>query len=121
MNIDFKNLKKFQEARFIHLIKTDNETFERLKPIRDNLDDYYHIDEITEVNEYQIARVRRKKDATEWYYACFINYKALNIMASSFDEALLTCINYKMHRNTSAVHYIQKMLDMSYEPEIIQD
>lgn len=115
---DFKNLNTFQEVRINAILDESKEKSERERPIRNYLDEYYYIEYISEVNDYQIAKIRRKKDAKEWMYATFINYKPLNEMGMTFDQAVLICLNYKYQKNGHAVVYIEKMIDANFEYEL---
>lgn len=118
---DFKKLNIFQENQINNILDQHKEKDSRLKPIRDYLEKYYYTEEITEMNNYQIAKVRRKKNAEEWLYAAFIDYTPTNEMASSFDVAVLICLSYKYDNNRSdAVVYIERILNMEYGIEKVE-
>lgn len=118
---DFKNLSVFKENQINHILDQYKEKDDRLKPIRDYLEKNYYTEEITEMNNYQIAKVRRKTNAKEWLYATFIDYKTTNEMSSSFDTAVLACLSYKYDgRQSGAVTYIERILGMQYEVEEIE-
>lgn len=118
--MDFKNLNVLQETIINSILDEDKERQIRQKPIRDYLKNYF-ITEISEVNNYQIAKIRRKNvtEAKEWMYAAFIDYKPLNEMGMTFDQAVLICLNYKYQMNGHAVGYIEKMIDANFEYEMI--
>lgn len=118
---DFKNLSVFQERQINNILDQYKEKDSRLKPIRDYLEKYYYTEEITEMNNYQIAKVRRKTGAKEWLYATFIDYAPTSEMASSFDAAVLICLSYKYDRRRSdAVTYISRILNMEDTIEEIE-
>jgi hypothetical protein len=116
--IDLKNLNLVQETYINGLLSENKKRETRLKPIRELLKQYY-IENIWELNDLQIVKVKSRNDK-EWYYATFINYKSLNEFAFSFDQALLICLAYKYDNNRSdAVAYMSRMLNMKNEPEEI--
>lgn len=116
---DFKNLNIFQENQINAILDANKEKSTRLKSIRDTLSDYY-IDEITEMNDYQIAKIRRR-NGKEWYYATFLNYKSLHEFAMTFDQAVLICLSYKYDNNRSdAAGYIARLLNVNFYPEEIE-
>lgn len=118
---DFKNLSVFHENVINGILDRSKEKEERLKPVRQRLEKYYYIEEITEVNNYQIAKVRRKNNAGEWLYAAFIDYESTNEMAYSFDAAVLICLCYKYDgKQSGAAHYIERILGMEYEIEKVE-
>ena len=118
--IDFKNLNIVQENQIRGLIESNKGRQNRLKPIRSFLEDRYFVDSITEINDYQIAKVRRKSGAQEWLYPVFLNYKSLHEMAMTFDQAVLICLAYKYDGNSSdSVTYIERILNARFMPEEI--
>lgn len=121
---DFKNLNLVQETQYNHILDENKERDTRLKPITEYLSKHYTIEDITEMNEYQIAKVRRKKNSSnvdEWLYPTFINYKPLHEMAMTFDQAVLICLTYKYdNRRSDAVTYISRILNVNFVPEGIQ-
>lgn len=118
---DFKNLNVVQEAQYNHILDENKARDLRLKPITEYLSKHYIIEEITEMNDYQIAKVKRKQNASEWLYPTFINYKPLHEMAMTFDQAVLICLSYKYdNRRTDATTYISRILNVDFVPEEIK-
>lgn len=119
---DFKNLNAFQEVQISNILDNNKERDVRIKPVKEYLDKNYIIEEITEMNDYQIAKVRRKSksDFDEWLYPTFFNYKPIHEMAMTFDQAVLICLSYKYNnRNTDAAMYLERILGVGYIPEEI--
>lgn len=118
---DFKNLNILQERQYNYILDENKEREERLKPITNYLSKSYIIEKITEMNDYQIAKVKRKQDAKEWYYVTFINYNPLYEMAMTFDQAVLICLSHKYDNNRSdAPLYIARILNVNFMPEEIK-
>ncbi|MDT0160339.1 MULTISPECIES: hypothetical protein [unclassified Bacillus (in: firmicutes)] len=118
---DFKNLNVVQEVQYNNILDKNKEREMRLKPITEYLSKHYTVEEITEMNDYQIAKVKRKDIAAEWLYPTFINYKPLHEMAMTFDQAVLICLSYKYdNRRTDAVTYISRILNVNFNPEEIE-
>lgn len=119
---DFKNLNTFQEVQINHILDTNKERDVRVKPIKEYLDKNYIVEEITDMNDYQIAKVRRKfkSDYNEWLYPTFFKYKPIHEMAMTFDQAVLICLSYKYNnRNTDAAMYLERILGVDFMPEEI--
>jgi hypothetical protein len=116
---DFKNLTTFQEIQINHIIDEHKNRQQRLKPIEEQLSDYYKVLEIWEVNDFQIAKIKRRAgDSKEILYSTFHNYKSLHEMASNFDQALLICLSHKYEGyNSQFPLYAAKMLNAKFEPE----
>ena len=118
---DFENLNAFQTIQINGILDANKERDARLKPIREYLKDNYLIEEITEVNNYQIAKIRRKRNGDEWYYATFIDYKPLHEMGMTFDQAVLICLSYKYdNRSSDAAGYIARILNVNFMPEEVE-
>ena len=118
---DFKNLNIVQETRYNHILDENKKRDQRLKPITEYLSKYYLIEDITEINDYQIAKVKRKDNPVEWLYPTFIDYKPLHEMAMTFDQAVLICLSYKYdNRSTEAATYISRILNVNFMPEEIK-
>ncbi|MFS0657401.1 hypothetical protein AB1L07_02085 [Niallia alba] len=120
---DFKNLNAFQEVQINHILDTNKERDNRLRSIRQYLEKSYIIEEITEMNDYQIAKIRRKSNSgiNEWLYSMFFNYNPIHEMAMTFDQAVLICLSYKYNnRNTDAALYLERILNASFMPEGIE-
>lgn len=119
---ELENLNAFQKVQINSILDENKERDVRLKPIRDYLNNNYIIEDITEVNDYQIAKVRNKRDAKEWLYPTFINYKPLHEMAMTFDQAVLICLSYKYDgRRSDAAGYIARILNANFNVEEVEE
>jgi hypothetical protein len=119
---DFKNLNAFQETQINHILDENKARDVRLRPINNELSNYI-VEEIWEMKDYQIAKVRRKQKSgniNEWLYATFIDYKPLHEMGMTFDQAILICLSYKYdNRRSDAATYMARILNVNFEPEQI--
>jgi hypothetical protein len=109
-----KNNENFvQDLKEDHSIANEYKVREdRLKPIKTALSSYM-VEEIWEMVDYQIAKVRTKNN--EIYYAPFLNYKILPKFAYTFDDALLLCLGYKYDNGRSdSLVYLRRLLNMNY-------
>lgn len=119
MERDFENLNAFKKIQYNHILDQNKARDTRLKPVREKLKSYYIIDEIWEVNDFQIVKIRRKRDeGKEVMYATFVNYESLNLLGMTFDQALLICLAFKYDGyNSQFPIYAARMLNAKFEPE----
>lgn len=118
---DFKNLTAYHEEQYNCILDKNKAKSMRLSPIYNYLEKNYLIEEITEVNDYQIAKVKRKKGAEEWLYPVFLDYRPLNEMAMTFDQAVLICLSSKYTGNSDTATYISRLLNANFHPETIEN
>lgn len=108
---DLKNFNRFQDKQINKILDDENKARDvRLRPIKNALSDYY-VEEIWEMIDYQIAKVRTKNK--DIFYAPFLNYKSLPKFAYTFDDAVLICLGYKYDGRSDSVIYVRRLLNMS--------
>lgn len=114
---DFTNLNVVQKAQINEALDEAKATWQRQKPITDYLDKRYNVLDISEIGDYQIAKIRQKKGDKEVYYACFIDYKPLNEMGMTLDQAVLICLASKYNAGEMFPTYAARMLNANFIPE----
>lgn len=109
---DVKNENEVQDKQMNDPLDDEHKTREiRLRPIKKALSNYY-VEEIWEMIDYQIAKVRSKNK--EIYYAPFLQYKILPKFALTFDDAVLLCLGYKYDNGRSdSFVYVRRLLNMN--------
>ena len=108
-----------QEAQINATLDEARQTWQRQKPITDHLKDRYTVQQIWEIDDYQIAKVKRRNDKSgEVIYVTYINYVPTNEMGMTLDHAILICMAHKYNAGYMFPLYTARMLNASFAPEI---
>lgn len=106
-NIDFKNLNKGQEMRFMNLLHRDDEKREKLKYVNNYYkDDRRFVYAIVITDEIIVAEMRNPVDnGKEFFYETFVNdRKVLESGSYSLEGAILLGIASKFGDARAAVY-----------------